>query len=475
MTDHEVVQITKSDFLLYLESPRHLWAKKNGVLSKPLSEFTRHLIEQGYAAEELARNYFETIFIPEHPMSELIWQRTFADGSFTARTDVLVYNRNTNSYDLYEIKSATTLDKKHLYDIAYQAMAIKSQIKIDHYYLFHFDKGYIPQSQVDLSQLFIADDVTEKVLNLLPEVSEWSQQALLVVQESNPTALSHCLTPKVCPYPEVCHPGLPNFSIYDIPYLDKKKKLELLKLGILDAANIPINFGLNEKQRLVADLARTNTEHVDKGVLKLELDRFVYPLWFLDYETCISSIPKYAGYHPQQHIVFQYSLHKIDHVGGELQHTGYIGVVEGDPSLLLLEHLSIDLGNSGTIIVWNKTFEMTKNKEMANLHPNYYDFLENLNSRIYDLGEIIARGIYQHSGFKGSWSLKNVLPIMVPELTYKDLLIAQGDQASTVWWNIMFGNLVEQEKAILIEELKKYCELDTLAMVQIYRKLLAMI
>jgi hypothetical protein len=84
---------------------------------------------------------------------------------------------------------------------------------------------------------------------------------------------------------------------------------------------------------------------------------------------------------------------------------------------------------------------------------------------------ILNLGDYVHLGFKGSWSIKYVLPVMVPELTYEGLAINKGDNASMAWWIITFGNLMENEKEILVGNLEKYCELDTLAMVEIYRKI----
>jgi hypothetical protein len=156
-----------------------------------------------------------------------------------------------------------------------------------------------------------------------------------------------------------------------------------------------------------------------------------------------------------------------------LDHFCHIAVTIGDPSLELLEHLSADLGPTGTVIVWNKTFEMTRNSEMAKLHPEYSSFLDDVNTRIYDLGDIVNLGYYLHPGFKGSWAIKNVLPVMVPELTYEGLEIHKGDQASMAWWNMMFENIDDQEREDLLKALEVYCERDTLAMVEIYNKISA--
>ena len=462
-------RISKSDFLLYCEAPRHLWAKKNGRIELSLSDFDQHLIDQGYQVEGLAREYLDTVLLPQNPGQKLLWQQTFCDGPFEARLDVLIYKPETDTDDLYEIKSSTALDKENLYDVAYQASILKNQINIDHFYLLHLDKEYIRSGELDLARLFVSDDVTDKVNNLLPEIELLRWEALRAAQALDPDSLAHCLTPNDCPCPDVCHPSLPEFSIYDIPRLGQKKKIELLKMGIREAKDIPVSFDLNQKQRLVADRARTKSVYLDRFSLQSEMERVEYPIYFLDYETCISAIPQYDGYHPQQQVVFQYSLHRMDKPGGEVSHTGHVSITSDDPSLSLLEQLRADIGKVGTVIVWNKTFEMTMNKEMAKIHPEYAPFLMDVNARIYDLGEIVNQGYYLHPGFKGSWSIKNVLPVMVPELSYDGLAINKGDQASMAWWNIVFGNLDQSEKEQIVERLEKYCELDTLAMVNIFK------
>lgn len=471
MTHDDHRKLTKSDFLLFCEAPRHLWAKKNGRTEGVLSDFDRLMIEEGYAVEALAHDYLENVFLPANPRADLFWQSTYAEGPFEIRVDALIYWPDSGHYDLYEIKSATSADKKDLYDVAYQALILRSQVNLRGCHLLHLNREYIRAEETDLAQLFVAEDVTGPVLDLLPQIAELRQGALQAALARDPNELPHCLAPRDCPCPAVCHPDLPGFSIYDIPYLSQKKKVELLNLGIREAARIPADFGLNAKQRLVAEGARTRREHLDRRALAGELARLQFPLWFLDYETCNLAVPRYAGYHPQQQVVFQYSLHRLDAPEGPLQHRGHISVCGGDPVPELLEHLSRDLDSPGSIIVWNKTFEMTRNREMAGLHAKFAGFLEDVNARVYDLGEIVNQGIYLHPGFKGSWSIKNVLPVMVPELSYQDLPIHKGDQASTAWWNICFGNLDGAQQAAMLAELERYCALDTLAMVEIYKKL----
>jgi hypothetical protein len=468
-------RLTKSDFLLFCEAPRHLWAKKHGLLETSLSDFDQHLAEEGNKVEALAQEYLSRVFLPQIPSDQLLWQQTYSDGPYESRLDGLVFKPKSNSYDLYEIKSSTAVDKDIVYDITFQAAILGKHIKVDHYYVLHLNKEYVRSGELDLSSLFIAEDITDKVRTMLSEVELLREEALRVMQVTNSEEVEHCLSPKECPCPSICHPNLPEFSIYDIPRLTRVKKLQLIEAGILAAEDIPSSFDLNPKQRLVAERAITKKIHINQKAIAGELESIRYPLYFLDYETCISAIPQYDGYHPQQQIVFQYSLHKLEKQGGESFHYEHISLVEGDPTLPLLERLKDDIGNSGTVIVWNKSFEMTMNKEMAKLHPEYTAFLGQLNERIYDLGDIVNLGYYLHPGFKGSWSIKHVLPIMVPELSYKGMVIGKGDQASMAWWNMTFGQVDQREKEQLTEALLRYCELDTLAMVEIYQKFLEII
>jgi hypothetical protein len=465
------LKISKSDFLLFCQAPRHLWAKKNGHYLELPSEFDQHLINEGYKVEKLGQEYLAEVFPAGLTGVEILRQQTFADGPFEARIDALVDKNGSGIYDLYEIKSSTGIEQDDLLDITFQALVLRDQIKIDHYYLLHPNKAYVRQGDLNLSHFFGADDVTGKVNSLIPQVEDLREDAFLAAQAPDPGALVYCLTPKDCPCLEICHPSLPDFSIFDIPQLVAKKKLRLLEMGIVEARDIPDSFELNPRQRLVAGRARFNTEYIDPAALRFELEKIVSPIYFLDYETCISAVPLYEGYHPQQQVAFQYSLHRLDEPDCLPEHSGFVSVTPGDPTLPLLQHLSADLGENGTVVVWNKAFEMMINRDMAKLHPEYTGFLEDLNSHIYDLGEVAKQGYYLHPGFKGSWSIKNVLPVMVPELSYNGMAISHGEQASLAWWKITFEALPDWEKQQMIQDLEHYCALDTLAMVEIYNRL----
>ncbi|MBI9045527.1 MAG: DUF2779 domain-containing protein [Anaerolineaceae bacterium] len=460
--------LSKSDFLQYLESPMHLWAKKNNHIDKTPSAFDLHIMKQGYEVEKLAKEYLEKFNLK--PGESLLFQKTFTDKQFVTRTDVLIYKPESDSYDLYEIKSGTKTKTENILDATYQFLIVNKQIKIDRIYILHLNKAYVRSSELNLEQLFIADDITKKVHKIKAEVDLQRANALEIISAKNPDGIQHCYKPKNCPCPQLCHPELPDNSIYDIPRITEKKKIQLLEQGILDIKDVPDTFKINVKQRTIVDVAKTNEKYIDREAIKREFENFAYPSYFLDYETFISAIPMCDGYHPQQQMVFQYSLHKMESIDGGIVHTEHLSVTKDDPSTSLVEQLRNDIGDTGTVFVWFKPFEMTRNKELAVIHPDYADFFNDLNERIYDLGDIINNGFYLHPGFKGSWSIKNVMPVMVPELSYKEMEIGKGDEAMMAWWNLVNNDMSADEAENTKSDLRKYCELDTWAMVMIFKK-----
>ena len=189
-------------------------------------------------------------------------------------------------------------------------------------------------------------------------------------------------------------------------------------------------------QRKIVNAIKTNKPYLDKIKLKNFLDSFVYPIYFLDYETYPLAVPIYNKYKTYQQMVFQYSLHIVNK-DGTILHKEYLETEQGDPSRNLIKQLSSDIGPVGSVISWNKTFEMGRNEDMARLYPEHSEFLKDVNKRMIDLADFINKEMYIHPDFLGDWSIKNVLPVMVPELSYKKLKINKGDQAMLTWWDMV--------------------------------------
>ena len=199
----------------------------------------------------------------------------------------------------------------------------------------------------------------------------------------------------------------------------------------------------------------------------------------MDYETFGTAVPIHDGYTPYQQIVFQHSLHVIESEGAEPKHYEYLVTDTDEPSANVAKRLLSVVGDAGTIIVWNKGFECGRNRELGKLQPEYADRLDSINKRTYDLMDCFKKAYYVDYRFHGSASIKKVLPVLVPELSYKVMNIGEGTAAMMAWYQITHdANSAFDEDSIHLkdnikQDLLKYCELDTWAMVEIWRKLIS--
>ncbi len=140
----------------------------------------------------------------------------------------------------------------------------------------------------------------------------------------------------------------------------------------------------------------------------------------------------------------------------------------------MLAQLKKDIGPKGTVIAWFASFEKTRNEEMAKMEPAYADFLKSVNDRVFDLMLIFKfkNQMYIKSEFKKLASLKIVLPVLCPELSYESLAIRAGGEASASW-PVLTGNIASaKEKAELEKNMLDYCRRDTDAMVGIMDRVL---
>lgn len=170
-------------------------------------------------------------------------------------------------------------------------------------------------------------------------------------------------------------------------------------------------------------------------------------------------------------MTFQYSLHIQAEPDGKIEHQAYLAKNWEDPSLGLAKALKKAIGNKGSLIAWNMSFEKGCNSEMGERYPEFASFFEDINDRMFDLMQVFKKGYYVHKDFIGSASIKKVLPVLVPELSYGDLAIHEGGTASNKWRVMIDAKTDKKESEQIYNNLLTYCELDTLAMVRILEQL----
>jgi len=466
--------ITKSDFMLYIDAPRHLWAKKHNQYKRKEDDFSKHLSNQGYVVEELAEKYIKEYLIPQNKInpSDFLSQPTKKDQYYEARTDFLLKNPKTEKWDMYEVKSSTKIKKEHKYDATFQVLVFEKYYDLGDIYILHPNKEYIKDGDISLSELFIAENINDIVEELRIKIIEERYNAYISAKAKHVEATLECNHPETCPCVDLCHLNLPEYSIYNISRLSgsKKKIRELVENKIINITDVPEDFPLTSKQRTQVDIAQSGqTIFLNKPIQK-KLDELVYPLYFIDYETFNPAIPIHNGYKPYTQITFQYSLHIMRSKDSkELEHYEYIDTSKEDPIPNLIKSLQGVIGDKGSIITWNDTFEKSRNKEMGEIYPECAGLCQNMNERMFDLMKIFQNQEYAVPEFKGSYSIKKVLPVLIPNLSYEGIDIGEGSTAMIAWKEMVYGNLKKDEQEKIKQDLLKYCQLDTLAMVEIFK------
>jgi hypothetical protein len=468
------MKLTKSLFLSYLESPLHMWLSVHSdTQPKPPSLYGQHTMKQGYSVEKLAKEFLQRKVNTQYPAgTTLTFEATLTDGNYESRIDALVHDTVHNTYDLYEIKSSTTIHTEHKYDVTFQYLVGKATLPINKVYLVRVNSDYQRSGEIDINELFIVEAMTDHIAKKEDEVYQLRSEAWGVLRLEQEPIDEHCFNPGTCLYPNHCFSNLPEYSIYDLGRASKKQYRELIDMGVGLVKNIPDTFTQNFKQRLQIQSARTGQPIIDHEGIKHELNKLEFPLYFLDYETYGEALPLYDGYKPYQQAVTQFSIHVARSPDSdEFEHYECLATEPGDSSKQLATELCSIIGETGTVIVWNKGFECGRNEELSVLCPEFCDQLMSINQRTYDLMEIFSLGLYVDYRFHGSASIKKVLPVLCPELSYKELDINEGTKAMLQWHEMVYGNLSESEKEKIRFDLLTYCKLDTWAMVEIWRKL----
>jgi hypothetical protein len=235
-----------------------------------------------------------------------------------------------------------------------------------------------------------------------------------------------------------------------------------------DLENVPVEEHCRQMNKGDIEAYLTGAEIVNKAVLQEFIGQLQWPLYFLDYESIMPAVPMFDNSRPYQQICFQFSLHVQRTLGGELEHYEYLHNESGtDPRPGLIKKLIETIGDTGSVVVYNQGFEQGRNTEMARDFPEYADQLLAINERMIDLLKPFKeRGLYRPCQ-NGSASIKQTLPAFVPEMSYENLGIHNGTEASDQFMNFMIGKQTPAQTAEMMQNLHEYCGQDTIAMVQL--------
>ncbi|MDZ4668377.1 MAG: DUF2779 domain-containing protein [bacterium] len=443
---------------------KRLWLhKKHKELADPESEETQMIFARGTDVGVLAQGLFsggidaqgeEEYANPTTAQrtaelmalqTPIIYEAAFIYKDVICAVDILV--RHQNGYFAYEVKSTNSLKPQHINDAALQYWVLTGAgVNLSDFFVVHFNREYVRMGALSIQALFEPTSVLGEIFmqqEMIGSDIQILKKVLRLKKEPDISIGKHCSKPYPC-----------NFSVHCNNLLaDDNTQIEELEASNLTQVSNPF------------EAIQINQEAWDEFA-----DTLAYPLYFFDFETVVYGVPVFDYSRPYQQIPFQYSLHIKTAANSESHHKAFLGDGWSDPRLALVEKLLQDAGDKGSILVWNAVFERSRIHELMRDFPDHEVGLSLLLERMIDLANPFKRnGAIGTAPFGGSWSLKAVLPVLAPHLSYAELNISNGGDASFIYSELAGMNEASYQQTR--QDLLDYCYLDTWGMVVILEKI----
>lgn len=482
--------LSKSSFINGMQCARYLWLQyyapeKAG--KEPSSGETR--FRKGREVGAMAREYLpggkDASTDPYDPSASigktraliasgasLIYEAAFEYRGLFASVDILV--RKGPGWHAYEVKSGTSVKEHYLSDAAFQYhVLLGAGLPLIKFFILHIDNRYTRHGPVEPTALFHREPVLKRVRLMQADIVKTAdrlRETLSSETMPHTDIGTHCSSPHPCPFTGFCWRHVPYPSIFNIAHMGGNQKFRLYYSGVYRQEELPEGFLLTTAQEIQVRATVSGETYVDAERLRTWLDGLKYPLCLVDFECFQPAIPLYDGTRPYQQLPFQFSVHRLDVPGGPATHGAFLAEAGPDPRPGFIRALLEATGSAGTVLAYNKAFEVGRLKELARDFPEYHDPIADLIKRIEDLMEPFEKKWYYAPAMQGSHSIKNVLPALVPGLHYESLAISNGQAASEAFEDLLYLEDPRREHVIR-EDLLAYCKLDTEAMVYLLQKL----
>jgi hypothetical protein len=480
-------RLSKSRFVAGLQCTKLLWWRTHEPESPELvpGSGLQVIFERGHRIGELARERFpggilisddqsppERVAATAAALAEgvpAIFEASFiADDVFVA-VDILERRRDGSGFVLVEVKSTLDVKDAQIPDVAIQLHVLeRAGLKVRRAEVMHLNRAC---RYPDLSKLFARETVTRQARAAKKDFPARVQSQLSALAGPLPDVPTgeHCESPYACPFMERCWPPLPDHHVSTLHGIRRSLVAKLVGKGRETLFELPRSFPAKNPARRQIRSVRLGKPIVER-TLKKALKRMKEPIAFLDFETVAPAIPAWPGCSPYLGVPVQLSCHLLD--GGTVTHRAWLASGPADPREAIARELLSTCDGAATVLAYSAPFETRCIAGLAKAVPALADELEDLSSRIEDLLPLVRDRVY-HPDFGGSFSIKSVLPALVPGLDYSDLEVQEGATASALLEALLLdeGRFNPEERSRLRKQLTDYCERDTLAMVKLWERL----
>jgi len=482
--------LSKSTFIRGLQCTKSLYLYKNFIqLRDKLSQEKKALFSRGNnvgllaqqlfpngvdATPEKSYDYIQAVTTTKLLIdsgAEIIYEAAFQAKGVLAILDILV--KKEGKWYAYEVKSAAKISNTYILDGALQYWVISNAgVELEDFSIVNINTKYIKNGAIDVHQLFKITSVKKNIIEKQHFIEEKVETLLPITNSAAMPDIKigeHCFSPYGCDFMGTCWKNVPENSVFEIAGITKMEQFSLFNSGVKTVSQVPEKNELNAHANVQLKALKDNNIVINTELIQQFISSLTYPLKFIDFETFMPAIPLYDGTHPYENIPFQFSCHeRLEE--GEIKHIEFLAESGMDPRKEFLLHVLNVTEGDGSILVYDALMEKGVLNNLLGLFPEYKLEIQKRLSRIIDLMKPFQEKAYYHPLFKGSFSIKNVLPAIAPELNYVDLTISSGSIAM-----IAFEKLQTETDIFTIAEtrdaLLAYCKMDTLAMVKIFEVL----
>lgn len=476
-----MASLSKSKIIAHRQCPKRLWLQINRPELIQISAATQVRFDEGNKVGDIARqNHPGGVFIETLNRAEAIAQtkealtkhQTIFEGAFfeenvMIRADLLFPEKD--GYRLVEVKSSTGVKSYHVDDVAVQSWVMeKAGCSLTSMALAYINNKFVYQGDGNYEGLFAETDLSNQVKPNMPQVQSWVDAAEITLASPVEPAIvpgEQCTDPFTCDFIGHCSPpeeGV-EYPVEILPY-GKAIASELRGDGYKDLREVPADRLSNPKHLKVHAATLSGNAILEPEAI-LQIQALQYPRYYLDFETIGFAVPIWAGTRPYMQLPFQWSCH-IEQSDGSITHQEFLDLSGNDPREMFAKTLIEAVSKDGPVIVYNAGFEGARIKELATDFPHLASELLTIPERFFDLLPL-ARNHYYHPDMKGSWSIKEVLPTIAPELDYANLEVSDGAMAQEAYKEAIHSQTTPERKEKVRHAMLKYCKQDTIAMVKI--------
>lgn len=482
-------RLTKSLVAAFEQCPRRLWLAINSQVpataggaqqrlraGQQVGVFARSLVDGHYVATfDSAQALAMTAeFVAQG--DKAIFEAAFVHDDVLVRVDIMVPERQAGvvAWHVYEVKGSSAVKSYHVPDLATQLWVIEANgITLASAGIRHLNSKFTLEQYGQYDGLFVDSDQLAAAKTIAQDRAKIVARAKALLGSAEPTCRTgaHCNEPHQCAYITYCsatEPPGPQWPITDLPQTGARLAEKWGEQGVYDICDLPDEAGLSAQHERIRQAVKTGLPFHDHAGFAAGLANCVYPYIWLDFETIAFAIPRWLGTRPFEQIPFQFSAH-VEQANGHIDHVEALDLSGDDPSEQLAAALA-KLPGQGTVFAWYKGAEATALKTLARRVPKHADALHSLAARLVD-PLVLTKAHYYHPLQHGSYSIKYVLPSLLPELSYDRLAIGDGMMAQAAYMEAIESGCDSARKAEIETQLREYCGQDTWAMKLVCSKL----